>query len=71
MKSLKLSNLDKMQQNEMQQIKGGVGPWIGGHSGLKGSCLCTAWCGSNETDSRSTQGGDAGTSSYHNRHYKR
>lgn len=70
MKNLKLSNLDKMNQNELQQIRGGVGPWIGTHSGMRGICACAAWCGSNETESRSTQGQDAGTSSYHNTHYK-
>jgi len=43
MKSLKLTNLNKMQQQEMQQIKGGEAPFIYiCHTPRHGEPTC--WC---------------------------
>jgi len=48
MKNLKLTNLEKMQENEMKQIKGGGLPYIYHAKPLVGDdrCWCAGFCGS-------------------------
>ncbi|MCF6183821.1 MAG: bacteriocin [Bacteroidales bacterium] len=46
MKNLKLTNLERMNEKEMQNVKGGKRPhpWIGITFKPKGPCVCVANC---------------------------
>ena len=67
MKNLKLTNLEKMPQKEMEQIKGGMGPWIGWHKKMKGRCLCVTWCSGDE--SRADEGTQLESGNYATHHW--
>lgn len=65
MKSLKLTNLEKMNQDEMQQIKGGLNiPWVGGKINRTGDgsidsiCVCVTSCDT-ATNDRAVNGATA------------
>ncbi len=67
MKNLKLTNLEKMPQKEMEEVKGGGLPWIGFHKGMKGRCACATWC--SQVGIRANEGHDAATNNYTSHHY--